>query len=170
MSPRDLSTISFRGATADLALRALRFQPVDFIAASAPGTYGPFVGVQVVGPTGVVLRESGLIDSGADASAFPLWTMQWLGIPEDQCVESEFQGAGGSARQWSWKEDLPAVIRRHELSLRANFCDTPLIVLGRSDFFSHFGVYVDEPRRRAYLRVHRSVRRARVAPPAALVG
>ena len=63
---------------------------------------------------------SGIVDSGADASTFKLNMLGPLGIDFADCEECKGQGMGGE--------------------LKAQFCESPFILLGCEDFFKAFDV------------------------------
>lgn len=85
-----------------------------------------------------------MIDSGADASAFPVHWMRRLGIRKSHCRRSTFETACGQGVQWTYKHDLVAMIVGQELPLKAVFVDAPVALLGRQDFFAHFAVRFDQ--------------------------
>jgi hypothetical protein len=102
------------------------------------------VPVELRGPNGAVIRDSGLVDSGADSSGFPLWIMKSFEIRKRDCREEEFETAGGPAKQWIWDDGIDATILGRRLKLHGVFCDTPVLLLGREDFFARFKVRFDE--------------------------
>jgi hypothetical protein len=99
---------------------------------------------KVVGPNGAVIVDSGLVDSGADSSAFPLWMMKRFRIFKNQCKKEKFETSGGEGVQWIYPENLKATIFGRDLELTAIFTETPIALLGREDFFSAFRVVFDE--------------------------
>ncbi len=110
------------------------------------------VDIQLRGPSGRIVFDGALIDSGADASAFPVHWMERLGIRKRDCRRSTFESAGGQGVQWTYRGDvLPANILGHELDLKAVFADTPVALLGRQDFFEHFAVRFDQRNERVTL-------------------
>lgn len=113
------------------------------------------IDITLRGPRGDVVQDGALIDSGADASAFPEHWMKRLGIRKSDCRRSSFESAGGQHVQWHYRGDeLPAMILGHELRLKAVFVDTPVALLGRQDFFDYFAVRFDQRNERVTLQVH----------------
>ena len=116
------------------------------------GILAPIVDIELRGPGGRVVRDAALIDSGADASAFPVHWMRRLGIRKGDCRRSRFETAGGQGIQWTYNKDIVATIVGHELPLKAVFVDAPVALLGRQDFFAHFAVAFDQRNERLTLR------------------
>lgn len=108
------------------------------------GPLFPLVRVDLHGSNGTRATISGLIDSGADCSCFPLGWAQPLGIDLDGCEERRGATAGGLKTQYWWPPGLHATIADVELRLTAVFGETPIALLGRQDFFRTFGVHFDE--------------------------
>jgi hypothetical protein len=92
------------------------------------------------------LRASnqGLIDSGADGSAFPRQMLQQLGLSEADCKEETFNSAAGGGVQWVYEPGFWMTVLGYRFKTRAVFCDTPVPLLGRADFFRRFRVDFDE--------------------------
>src|SRR3954469_18558293 len=113
--------------------------------AYGPGPLAPMVPMRLKGPNGATITEAGLVDSGADTSAFPLWMMRPFGIRKRDCKKESFDAAGGTAKQWIYPEPLEALIMSRRVKLEAVFCDTPVPLLGRCDFFRRFRVTFLQP-------------------------
>ena len=60
-----------------------------------PDNLAPIIPLRLCGPNGAVLTDSGLIDTGADSSAFPLWIMKRFGIRKKDCRKEKFDTSGG---------------------------------------------------------------------------
>jgi hypothetical protein len=90
------------------------------------------------------VTDEGLVDTGADTSAFPLWIMKKFGILKRECRQEKFDTAGGKAKQWIWEDGIDATILGKRVKLHGVFCDTPVILLGRNDFLGRFKVAFDE--------------------------
>jgi hypothetical protein len=99
---------------------------------------------KVVGPNGAVIVDSGLVDSGADSSAFPVWMMKRFAILKRECKKEKFETSGGEGVQWIYPRNLEATIFERHMALTAIFTETPIALLGREDFFSAFRVGFDE--------------------------
>jgi len=70
--------------------------------------------------------------------------MKRFQIKKRDCKEEELETAGGKARQWVWRDGLSARIMGRYLKVKGVFCDTPVPLLGRTDFFAAFKVTFDE--------------------------
>lgn len=143
MSAVSASRVPVQVSFSWIALRVSGYQVFPYQALGSD-TYGPTLPIRILGPNGRVLDDAGLVDSGADTSAFPLFMMKELGIAKNQCTAREFSGAGGPACQWTWDEDLDARIAGCRLGLKAVFTDTPITLLGRGDFCRRFKVQIHE--------------------------
>jgi hypothetical protein len=98
----------------------------------------------LIGPSQISVPTFGLIDSGADATCFPLDYARLLGIKLDKCQKETVRTAGGPAPEYIWKsEPIKAVILGRLLELEARFSDTPMPLLGQVDFFDRFKVRFD---------------------------
>jgi len=104
-------------------------------------------------PDGTYYGDTGLIDTGADGSAFPSFLMAEFGLLKKHCREEEFETAGGIATQWIASERIDAWFMGRSFSLEPVFCDTPITLLGRDDFLIHFRATFDERANRVRLQL-----------------
>jgi hypothetical protein len=125
---------------------------------------GPLINFKLVGPNGSTVEDSGLIDTGADSSAFPLWMMDSFGISKEECEENDFDTSGGAAKQWVWQangeDSFAATILDRRVRLKAVFTDTPVPLLGRDDFLACFKVLFAQRGPWYAIRPYRGVSRA----------
>jgi hypothetical protein len=110
------------------------------------------VDLELIAPNGVTLHDAALIDTGADASAFPLYWLNRLQLRKKDCRRRAFSTAGGSAYQWRYPERMRATIMGHEVELDAVFVNTPVALLGRADFMEYFEVTFDQRGGRLHAR------------------
>lgn len=88
----------------------------------------------------------GLVDSGADCSLFPGAWAPLLGIDlREDCSRAHGRDAGGTSLRYFYEPGIDAIIMERKIHLRAVFADrTPVVLLGREDFFQHFKVSFDQ--------------------------
>jgi hypothetical protein len=84
-----------------------------------------------------------VVDSGAASSAFPTELASVLGVDLNQCDPDQGETAAGVADQYVWREAITVTAAGRDLRLMAAFSQTPLVLLGQKDFFSHFEVKFD---------------------------
>lgn len=92
----------------------------------------------------------GLVDSGADETLIPYDLMSHLGISDNDCDVQQAGTASGTGQQYIWRKG-PLKIELQQLGRSINVQGSfmqglmpGLVLLGRSDFFSHFLVEIDE--------------------------
>jgi hypothetical protein len=94
------------------------------------------------------LTTPGLIDSGADYSMFPASFAVPLGIDlATECHQETCTTAGGDVTQHIYEAALEVEIQAMatRIPLKVAFlANVPVVLLGRTDFFSQFKVLFDE--------------------------
>jgi predicted aspartyl protease len=113
------------------------------------------VGIELLGLAGRRIVDAALIDTGADASAFPIHWMRRLGIRKMDCKQHLFITAGGEAKQWQYPKTLTGVVLGKTIELEGVFVDTPVALLGRNDFMTHFELTFDHHGSRVLARPYR---------------
>jgi hypothetical protein len=94
-------------------------------------------------PSGETFTTRALLDSGAESSSFPFEYASLLGIDLAECISAEMMTVGGSVYAYLSKRDLVATIFGIAVPLKPIFASTPVVVLGRLDFFTRFVVTID---------------------------
>jgi Domain of unknown function (DUF4365) len=115
------------------------------------GRPAPAIPVLLKGPGGS-LPTFGLVDSGADVSCIPFTYATGLGVDLSACERIETETTAGPTGVHLWEGDITARLLDTEIPLEGLFAPTPVPLLGRSDFFSHFDVTIDQRRRTVTLR------------------
>lgn len=103
-----------------------------------------------------------LIDSGCDATSFPTDWAAELGIDFDACTPINGITAAGKDEDqdeslWPrvWEPGVDALFLGQKIHLNAVFRPGLVpVLLGREDFFNHFMVRIDNPRKRFWLKSH----------------
>jgi hypothetical protein len=86
----------------------------------------------------------GLVDSGADSSILPKNWATILGIDlNNDCERTVGATAGGDGDQWVYEPGLDAIVVDKKIRITAVFTRTPIVLLGRDDFFREFKVAFD---------------------------
>jgi hypothetical protein len=106
----------------------------------------------VRGPSGVAVPVLGLLDTGADYSLFPISLASAFGIDLAAAEHIEGQSASGVADYYKWREPLGATVQEREVELSATFSNTPVVLLGRADFFVQFEAAFDQRGKRFTLK------------------
>ncbi len=90
-----------------------------------------------------------LVDSGASSSLFPAPVAQLVGVDLTKCDLIDGMTAGGVSKRYRCPEPLQAELMGRTLNLHAEFePNLPIVLLGRTDFFTVFKVAFDERKRR----------------------
>lgn len=110
------------------------------------------VDLELFAPNGATLRDAALIDTGADASAFPIHWLNRLEIRKKDCRRRTVATACGPGVQWRYPERMRAKILGHDVELEAVFVDAPVALLGRADFMEYFEITFDQRARRLRAR------------------
>lgn len=110
------------------------------------------VGLELLGLDGRRVVDAALIDTGADSSAFPIHWMKRLGIRKMDCTKRTFTTAGGTGCQWQYPNRLVGVVLEKTIELEAVFVDSPVALLGRNDFMTHFELTFDHATKRVLAR------------------
>jgi hypothetical protein len=87
---------------------------------------------------GTLWPTTGLVDSGADMSCFPISLMEVLGVEETLCVAEACETAGGPATQYSWPDGIVVDFDGQTLHLIGMFIPGEMVLLGRRDFFAQY--------------------------------
>jgi len=95
-----------------------------------------------------------LLDSGADASVFPIELAELLGVSLPECRKEAFDSADGDGTEFVWDEPLTATFDGQTVQLTAAFADTPIALLGRHDFFIRYLVTINQRDRVFVLQAH----------------
>jgi hypothetical protein len=102
------------------------------------------VSLSRVDGTVIPVPFNALVDSGADGSMFKLDMMPVFGVTKADCDEREQKGAGGTSTFYCWKGGtVNASFLGVKMNLILQFSDTPMVLLGREDFFSYFKIEFD---------------------------
>jgi hypothetical protein len=105
---------------------------------------------------GPAFRVTALVDSGADASCFPLGWARPLGVDLNQCEPTPAMTAGGTAVQYHWRPGIDATVDNRRLRLRVVFAPLDICLVGRDDFFAQFVATFDQRRRILTLEPYRA--------------
>lgn len=111
----------------------------------------PMVPIAVQGPKAIV-SDYGLADTGADTTSFPMAHMTDFGIERSDCDEEEITSAAGIGRQFIYPARLRAQVEDVQFEVIPAFMETPVILLGQEDFFTHFEVTFDHRAQKVTLR------------------
>jgi hypothetical protein len=109
---------------------------------AGPGGLGPLVDFTAVGPNGIRLHDAALIDTGAQASAFPLHFMDRLGIRRQDCRAQIIETAGGRSTSYVGPTVKVSMLG-DSFDLQPVFADTPICLFGRGDVLQRYRVTVD---------------------------
>lgn len=108
------------------------------------GPLMPVLPVTIVGPSGESPPVLALVDSGADSSLFPMQIAGLMGVDLADCEQAVSMTAGGPSTRYVWKEGLQTTVLGKTVRLRGAFGSSPVVLLGRRDFFDEFRITFDE--------------------------
>jgi hypothetical protein len=117
----------------------------------------PILPITIMGPNQQPLSTYGVVDSGADSSALPVFLASALGIDLDtDCHEDDdgISSGGGGVTQYTYPGGLAAEAAGTAFTMAAVFMGTPFILLGQEDFFQTFHVVFDRREQTFTIRPH----------------
>lgn len=120
--------------------------PYRYIGSEEQAPLAPLVPVEIARAGQEPYVNELLIDSGADATVFPMKYMEEFGISIEECEKRRLHPAcGEDAQGYQYMEGVPARIQGADVRLKIVFVETTEEpVLGRADFFDSFRVTLDQ--------------------------
>lgn len=126
-----------------------------YAAAGAKAVVHPAIPAFLQGPGGgQEFPIIALLDSGADGSCFPEVWAEVLGVDLSACKKRKVQTGNGEGHHFNWHEPLTLTVEGIKFPVRATFGPVGVAILGRSDFFEHFYVEIDEKAKVTHIRLH----------------